>query len=234
MKHKIGVIVYPGSNSDHDAWYVCEKLLGQKTKLHWHEDSFTIQDYDLVILPGGFSYGDYLRAGAMARFSPATLSLEAFSKQGGYVLGICNGFQILTEAGLLEGVLTKNTDCTFHSEDVHVKLENKSHTPFLSHVYQEVLKLPIAHSMGSFNAKSEVIKKLEDNGQVVMRYCDENANVTKESNINGSINNIAGVVNEKGNVMGLMPHPERSAQKILRNDDGMAIFASIAKKLWNL
>ncbi len=223
---KFGVIVFPGSNCDHDAFYTIGNLMKKDVTFLWHKDH-SLQDVDVVIVPGGFSYGDYLRAGAIARFSPIMDEVIAFAKKGGLVWGICNGFQILTEAGLLPGVLTRNQNRRFICKYVNLKTDNFS-TKFTNSLDKnQILNVPVAHAEGNFFASDDTIKRIEDNGQVVFRYCDANGNVTSEANPNGSINNIAGIVNEQGNVLGMMPHPERCADQILRNTDGAEIFKSL-------
>lgn len=223
---KFGVIVFPGSNCDHDAFYTIGSLMKKDVTFLWHKDH-SLQNVDVVIVPGGFSYGDYLRAGAIARFSPIMDEVIAFAKKGGLVWGICNGFQILTEAGLLPGALTRNQNRRFICKYVNLKTENFS-TKFTNSLDKDqILNVPIAHAEGNFFASDDTIKRIEDNGQVVFRYCDKNGNVTQGTNPNGSINNIAGIVNEKGNVLGMMPHPERCADEILKNTDGAEIFKSL-------
>jgi phosphoribosylformylglycinamidine synthase len=229
-KTKFGVIVFPGSNCDHDAHYASGELAGQDARLIWHKES-SLGDVDVVIVPGGFSYGDYLRCGAIARFSPIMKDVVRFAGNGGTVIGICNGFQILTEAGLLPGVLLRNESLIFVCKSVFLRVENAS-TRFTGTCKEgEVLTLPIAHGDGNYFAEADTIKRLEENGQVVLRYCDEAGRLTKESNPNGSVNNIAGIVNEQGNVMGMMPHPERASDAILGMTDGKKIFDSIIKNL---
>ena len=225
-KIKFGVIVFPGSNCDHDAHYASGQLAGQDSRLIWHKEH-SLGDVDVVIVPGGFSYGDYLRCGAIARFSPIMKDVVRFAGKGGIVIGICNGFQILTEAGLLPGVLLRNESLLFVCRNVSIRTENIS-TRFTGTCQQgEVLNIPIAHGDGNYFAEADTIRKLEENGQVVFRYCDENGCVTKESNPNGSVNNIAGIVNEEGNVLGMMPHPERASDALLGLTDGKKIFESI-------
>lgn len=225
-KPRFGVVVFPGSNCDHDCYYVLKNILNQNVKYLWHKET-SIQDVDVVILPGGFSYGDYLRCGAIARFSPIMKAVIEFDKKGGYILGICNGFQILCEAGLLPGALLKNDSLKFICDYVHLKVENLS-TGFTS-LYQtnQVLEIPIAHGDGNYFADEITIKSLEDNRQVVFRYCKEDGSVTSEANPNGSTNNIAGIINDRGNVLGMMPHPERASDEILRYTDGKKLFESI-------
>ena len=230
MKLRFGIVVFPGSNCDHDTQYVAETILGHEARLIWHKES-SLGEVDAVILPGGFSYGDYLRCGALARFSPVMKDVVQFAKSGGPVLGICNGFQILVEAGLLPGVLLRNSSLKFVCDYVHLRLEN-SETLFTSQGAKgDVLEMPIAHGDGNYFTDQDTLKRLEDNHQVVFRYCDSSGNVTAEANPNGSISNIAGIINEQGNVMGLMPHPERASDPALRHTDGRKVFDSIVESL---
>jgi phosphoribosylformylglycinamidine synthase I len=223
---RFGIVVFPGSNCDHDAYHVCRNVLGQDAVFLWHKDA-DLKDVDVVILPGGFSYGDYLRCGAIARFSPVMREVTRFAEAGGLVLGICNGFQILVEAGLLPGVLLRNDSLRFACRNVHVRVEN-AFTPFTSVCAQgDVLTIPIAHGEGNYFADEETIKRLEANGQVAFRYCSPSGEITAESNPNGSLGNIAGIVNERGNVLGMMPHPERAADPLLGHTDGQKVFASL-------
>lgn len=225
-KLKIGIIVFPGSNCDHDAHYAAGTILQQDARLIWHKEG-SLGDVDVVILPGGFSYGDYLRCGAIARFSPIMNDVVRFANAGGVVIGICNGFQILTEAGLLPGVLLRNESLKFVCKYVHLRVEN-AETRFTSRCQTgEVLRIPIAHGDGNYFADQETLKRLEDNRQIVFRYCDEQGNITAASNPNGSLKNIAGIVNERGNILGMMPHPERAVEKILGSTDGLKIFRSL-------
>ncbi|HXG37493.1 MAG TPA: phosphoribosylformylglycinamidine synthase subunit PurQ [Bacteroidota bacterium] len=225
-KLKIGIIVFPGSNCDHDAHYAVGTILQQDARLIWHKEG-SLGDVDVVILPGGFSYGDYLRCGAIARFSPIMNDVVRFANAGGVVIGICNGFQILTEAGLLPGVLLRNESLKFVCKYVHLRVEN-AETRFTSRCQTgEVLRIPIAHGDGNYFADQETLKRLEDNRQIVFRYCDEQGNITAASNPNGSLKNIAGIVNERGNILGMMPHPERAVEKILGSTDGLKIFRSL-------
>jgi phosphoribosylformylglycinamidine synthase I len=224
---RFGVIIFPGSNCDHDCYYVMKHVFGQEVDFIWHkEDSFK-ERYDGIIIPGGFSYGDYLRTGAIARFSPVMKAVESFAKGGGMVLGICNGFQILLEAGLLPGAMLRNESLKFVCKDVYVKVETES-TPFTrSCKYGHILRIPIAHAEGNYFADEETLARLNENRQVVLRYCDKDGNVTPESNPNGSCQNIAGICNDQRNVMGMMPHPERASEAILGNTDGKNILASM-------
>ncbi len=227
-KLKIGVVVFPGSNCDHDVHYVAETILQQDARLLWHKEG-SVGDVDVVILPGGFSYGDYLRCGAIARFSPIMNDVVHFAKNGGVVMGICNGFQILTEAGLLPGVLLRNQSLKFICRSVHLRVEN-ANTRFTSKCKPgEVLEIPIAHGDGNYFADDDTIKRLEDGNRIVFRYCDRSGAVTPASNPNGSLGNIAGIVNEHGTILGLMPHPERAADPVLGLTDGRKIFDSLVE-----
>lgn len=228
---KFGVIVFPGSNCDHDCYHAVKHVLGQETNYIWHKDTHTLKYYDCIVVPGGFSYGDYLRPGAIAKYSPVMDEIRAYANSGGLVLGICNGFQILIEAGLLPGVLMRNESLKFICQDVYLKVENEE-TPFTSsYSKDEVIKIPIAHHDGNYFADAETLKKMEDNNQIVFRYSTKSGEPTKEANPNGSLENIAGICNEKKNVLGMMPHPERCVEKILGNEDGKKVFESIVNKL---
>lgn len=223
---KIGVVVFPGSNCDQDLIYVFQKILGQEVIPLWHKDH-DLQGVDFVALPGGFSYGDYLRSGAIARFSPIMQEVISFANKGGYVLGICNGFQILTEAGLLPGGLLHNVSTKFICENVYVKASTQNSLITSKISADKALKIPIAHGEGNFFAQPDELKKLKDNDQILFQYCDAQGNITASSNPNGSIENIAGVCNMGRNVFGMMPHPERAADSILGNEDGLVLFESI-------
>ena len=225
---KFGVVTFPGSNCDQDMIDVLSNIMGQKVENLWHKNH-DLKGVDMVILPGGFSYGDYLRSGAIARFSPVMQEVISFANKGGYVLGICNGFQILTEAGLVPGALLHNSSRKFICKNIYLKPETNQSLITADLDLNKALKIPIAHGEGNFFAKDEVIRSLEDQDQVLFRYCDENGQITAESNPNGSINNIAGVCNAGRNVFGMMPHPERAADSILGNQDGLGIFESILK-----
>jgi phosphoribosylformylglycinamidine synthase len=228
MKLRFGIVVFPGSNCDHDSHYVAETILGQEARLIWHKES-SLGDVDLVILPGGFSYGDYLRCGALARFSPIMKDVVRFANSGGPVFGICNGFQILVEAGLLPGVLLRNQSLKFICKYVHLKVEN-SGTLFTSRCKKgDVLEIPIAHGDGNFFADDDTLKRLEDRNQIVFRYCDPAGRITEEANPNGSLGNIAGIINEAGNILGMMPHPERASDPHLHHTDGRKVFDSIVE-----
>ncbi len=219
---KFGVVVFPGSNCDRDVAYVTRDLLHQPTRMVWHEET-DISDLDVVVIPGGFSYGDYLRCGAIARFSPVMQQVVQHAQQGKFVLGICNGFQVLTEAGLLPGVLMRNRDLHFICDRVPVKVER---TDLLwTQIYSpgQVITLPIAHGEGQFYADGDTLRQLEDNGQVLFRY--------QGDNVNGSINNIAGICNRQGNVLGMMPHPERASDPMLGGTDGLKLFQGLIEKV---
>lgn len=226
---KFGIIVFPGSNCDHDCYHAVKHVMGQEAEYIWHKETRLI-GFDCIILPGGFSYGDYLRTGAIARFSPVMNEVIHFANKGGSVIGICNGFQILTEAGLLPGVLMRNRSLKFICRNVYVKVENNQ--TMFTNTYQknQILNIPIAHADGNYFADKDVIKKLEDNNQIIFRYSTNDGRVTEDVNPNGSINNIAAIINEKGNVFGAMPHPERVCESILGGEDGRGIFDGIIKR----
>ena len=224
----IGVLVFPGSNCDHDCEHVFKDVLGQDVTMVWHKEH-SLAGLDAVILPGGFSYGDYLRTGAIARFSPVMKALQTFSAAGGLILGICNGFQILLEAGLLPGVMLRNESLHFICKDVYVKVENAA-TPFTKGCRSgQVLRIPIAHADGNYYTDPVTLASMQANAQVVFRYCTPDGRVTPEANPNGSLDNIAGIRNAQGNVLGMMPHPERCAESILGNEDGRLILASMVE-----
>jgi phosphoribosylformylglycinamidine synthase len=227
---KFGIVVFPGSNCDHDAYHVCKHVMGQDAVFLWHKEA-DLKDVDVVILPGGFSYGDYLRCGAIARFSPIMKEVVRFAHEGGTVLGICNGFQILVEAGLLPGVLLKNASLRFVCKFVHLRVENAD-TRFTNQTIRgEVLHIPIAHGDGNYFTDPDTLARLESNNQIIFRYCTRDGAVTDEANPNGSLGNIAGIINEHGNVLGMMPHPERAADPLLRHTDGQKIFKSLITHL---
>ncbi|GAB3911333.1 phosphoribosylformylglycinamidine synthase subunit PurQ [Mucilaginibacter boryungensis] len=223
---KFGVITFPGSNCDADIIYVLEKIMGQQVVPLWHK-SHDLQGVDFVVLPGGFSFGDYLRSGAIARFSPIMQEVIQFAAKGGYVLGICNGFQILTEAGLLPGALLHNSNRKFICRNIYLKAQTTQSLLTAQIDPNRALKIPIAHGEGNYFADADVLKAINDNNQVMFRYCDEAGNITADANPNGSIENIAGVTNASRNVFGLMPHPERASDTLVANEDGLAIFESI-------
>ncbi len=221
----IGVLVFPGSNCDRDMMYVLETIMGHKVVELWHKDS-DLKGVDMVVLPGGFSYGDYLRSGAIARFSPLMNAVIDFANNGGYVLGVCNGFQVLCESGLLPGALLHNTSHRFTCKNVHITPANHA-SAINADLSDEALCIPIAHGEGRYYISDEDLKTLEDNNQVIFRYSQPDGTVDDSANPNGSINNIAGVCNSNRNVFGMMPHPERAADENLGNTDGAKIFASL-------
>lgn len=223
---KVGVVVFPGSNCDEDMIHAIENLSGNKVSRLWHKEH-DIKGSDLIILPGGFSYGDYLRSGAIARFSPVMEEVMAHSKKGGLVMGICNGFQILCEAGMVPGTLLHNDTQRFICKNIYLKAQSKTAQISATIPSDEVLMIPIAHGEGRYFDHADAIKRLNDQDQVIFRYCDENGNITAASNPNGSLENIAGVTNKEKNVFGMMPHPERAADSILGNEDGTIILASL-------
>jgi len=229
---KFGVVVFPGSNCDHDTYYVLRKVLDQDVIFLWHKQA-TLEDCDVIILPGGFSYGDYLRTGAIARFSPIMNEVIKFASNGGYVFGICNGFQILLEAGLLPGVMVKNESLNFVCKDVYLKIENEE-TTFTKGIREKSpLKVPIAHGEGNYFADENTLKELEANNQIVFRYCNSEGKIDRNANPNGSISSIAGITNKNGNVLGMMPHPERSSDSVLGKTDGSLIFKAIVNNIFN-
>ena len=226
---KFGVVVFPGSNCDYDCWWAIKQATGKKVDFIWHKKK-DLSGYDCIVLPGGFSYGDYLRTGAIARFSPIMEEVEKFARQGGFVIGICNGFQILLEAGLLPGAMRKNKNLLFICRYIYVRVENPD-TPFTNLCRKgQVLRIPIAHFEGNYYVDSNTLSRLKKNNQIVFRYCNRKGEITDEANPNGSLDAIAGICNEKGNVLGMMPHPERCAESILGSEDGKLIFKSIVKK----
>lgn len=232
MKPKIGVVVFPGSNCDHDAYYAFKKILGCETKFLWHKDE-GLQKSDIVILPGGFSYGDYLRTGAIARFSPIMKDVIDFANNGGIVIGICNGFQILLEAGLLPGVMLKNKSLQFVCKDVYLSISNEN-TVFTKDIGSDkVLKIPVAHGEGNYFADDQTLSSLEENKQIVFRYSSPDRITDEIYNPNGSVRNIAGIINREGNILGMMPHPERSCDPLLGKTDGQLIFRSVLNNIFN-
>jgi phosphoribosylformylglycinamidine synthase len=227
---KITVVVFPGSNCDHDAYHAFKHILGIPTRFVWHKET-NLENADAVILPGGFAHGDYLRCGAIARFSPIMREVEAFAKKGGPVLGICNGFQILLEAGLLPGAMLRNRGLKFRCEHVHIRVE-QTDTPFTALCRPgQVLRIPIAHGEGNYFAEPEAIARLEANRQVVFRYTTAAGQLDDEANPNGSAAAIAGLCNEARNVVGLMPHPERACEPMLGSGDGLLMFESVVHSL---
>ncbi|HVF55539.1 MAG TPA: phosphoribosylformylglycinamidine synthase subunit PurQ [Pyrinomonadaceae bacterium] len=230
---KFGVLVFPGSNCDHDAYHVISKHVGQPVDFVWHRET-DLSAFDALIIPGGFSYGDYLRAGALARFSPVMSSVKEFAARGGLVLGICNGFQILCEAGLLPGALIRNRELHFICEHVQVRVET-ANTPFTNELRKgEVLRLPIAHAEGNYVCDDQTLQELRREDRIVFRYCDAAGETTEASNLNGSRDHIAGICSRERNVLGLMPHPERACEDLLGSSDGRDIFRSLAATLATL
>lgn len=227
---KFGIIVFPGSNCDRDVAMVTRDVLQQPTRMVWHQES-ELTDLDVVIIPGGFSYGDYLRCGAIARFSPALQATLTHAQSGKYVLGICNGFQVLTEAGLLPGALMRNRDLHFVCDRVPLKVECTSLPWTQAYQTGEVITLPIAHGEGCYYADAQTLAELEEQGQILFRYCAADGTVNPASNPNGSLNNIAGICNRQGNVLGMMPHPERASDPVLGNTDGLKLFTGLLKQM---
>jgi phosphoribosylformylglycinamidine synthase len=224
---RVGVVVLPGSNCDHDALHVVNDVLGAEAEVLWHKET-DLKGVDCVIIPGGFAYGDYLRAGALAKFAPIMEPIKRHAASGGLVMGICNGFQVLTEAGLLPGALMRNEHLRFVSRDILLRVEEMG-TPFTGELSPgQLLRMPIAHGEGNYFADEATLDELERNGQVVFRYCDSEGRITRQSNPNGSARNIAGICNRERNVLGMMPHPERCSEPLLGNTDGLGIFRSIA------
>ncbi len=224
------VVVFPGSNCDHDAYHAVKHVLGQRARFVWHKDT-SFGDADVVILPGGFSFGDYLRTGAIARFSPIMAAVAERAARGVPVLGICNGFQVLLECGLLPGAMLRNRDVKFHCKFVGLRVE-RTDTPFTSRgAVGQVLRIPMAHGEGNYYAPPDVVEKLNAGGQVIFRYADAHGETTDQANPNGSLENIAGICNEQRNVVGLMPHPERACEPALGSADGLVIFESVVETL---
>lgn len=224
---KTGIILFPGSNCDHDAFYAVNEIFSQPAEMLWHKDRRDLKEFDLIIIPGGFSYGDYLRTGAIARFAPVMQDVMDFASYGGAVIGICNGFQILTECGLLPGALMRNRDLKFICKNVHLRVENNG-TMFTGDYHpHEVIRIPVAHGDGNYYTDPDTLRELEDRNRVVFRYCAEDGAVSEAANPNGSLNNIAGIISARGNVLGMMPHPERCADAVLGNTDGARLFSSL-------
>ena len=220
-----GVVIFPGSNCDKDIISCIERTVNQKVIELWHKDT-NLQNCDVIFLPGGFSFGDYLRSGAIAKFSPIMEKVIDFGRNGGYIIGICNGFQILTESGLLPGALLHNTNNKFICKNVFLKINN-TNTLVTNSYEKNVIKVPIAHGEGRFFADENTMKDLKQNDQIIFKYCDSNGEVLESSNPNGSLENIAGICNKEKNIFGMMPHPERAADVLLSNTDGVALFKSI-------
>ena len=225
---RFGIVVFPGTWSDGDCYHVTKSVLGQNSRYIWHTDT-DLSDVDCVVLPGGFSYGDYLRTGSIARFSPVMNELHRFVDESRLVIGICNGFQILCESGMLPGALIRNNCVQFRCEWVNLRVEDSTNNFVSQCEAGQVLKVPISHGEGNYYADQETINAMMDNNQIVFRYCDEFGEVTEESNPNGSFNNIAGIINKNRNVLGMMPHPERCCETELGGKDGLYIFESIMK-----
>jgi len=227
---KFGIVVLPGSNCDHDALHVTRDVIGAEAELLWHKET-DLKGVDCVIIPGGFAYGDYLRAGALAKFAPIMEPIRRHAAAGGLVFGICNGFQVLTEVGLLPGALMRNAHLRFAGRDIFLRTE-ETDTPITSEVMKgQILRMPIAHGEGNYFAEEDALDELERNRQVIFRYCDEEGRIIFASNPNGSARNIAGICNRDRNVLGMMPHPERCSEAILGNADGLGVFKSIAASL---
>ncbi len=225
MPVRFAVLVFPGSNCDHDAHHAATHL-GQDARFVWHKEE-TVGDADVVVIPGGFSYGDYLRSGAIARFSPVMRDVVRFAREGGLVLGVCNGFQVLCEAGLLPGALMRNASLRFGCKDVHLRVENAA-TPFTNAAAEgQTLLIPVAHGEGNYHANAATLDRLEAEGRIVFRYATAAGEVTGEANPNGSARGIAGIVSEAGNVLGMMPHPERCVEALLGSADGAVVFESL-------
>jgi len=229
---KFGIILFPGSNCDHDCHHVISNVFEQRCEYIWHENR-SLDGYDCIVIPGGFSYGDYLRTGAIARFSPVMKKIEKFASSGKPVIGICNGFQVLVETGLLPGAFIKNSSTKFMCKWINIRVENNK-SPF-THLLDvgDVLKIPIAHAEGNYYATNDVIRRLQENSLIAFKYCNEEGVVSNNSNPNGSIENIAGIMNSGGNILGMMPHPERCSEEILGGTDGKLIFESIISWLKN-
>ena len=228
MAISFGVLVFPGSNCDHDAYHVAGHILEEDARFIWHKEG-SVGDVDVVIVPGGFSYGDYLRSGAIARFSPVMRDVVRFAGSGGLVIGICNGFQILCEAGLLPGALIRNDSLRFRCQTINLRVDNAV-SPFTSSYDEgDVIAMPIAHGDGNYFADSDTLDRLEDMGRVAFRYCTPDGELAGSANPNGSARNIAGILNESGNVLGMMPHPERNSDPALGRPDGVGVFRSIVE-----
>jgi phosphoribosylformylglycinamidine synthase subunit PurQ / glutaminase len=227
---RAAIVTFPGSNCDYDCYKALTDVLGCEAHFVWHREE-KVGDCDLVVLPGGFSYGDYLRAGAIARFSPIMADVQRFAAGGGHVLGICNGFQILCEAHMLPGALVRNRSLKFQGERVHVRVENNDTAFTRRYDAGQVLHMHIAHGQGNYVADAETLEQLETEGRVLFRYVTAAGDATDEANANGSMNNVAGIINEQGNVLGLMPHPERSVERLLGSTDGLPLFESLAEHL---
>lgn len=230
MAKTIGVIVFPGSNCDHDAYHSMKHVMGADTKFLWHKDN-DLSGIDLLIIPGGFSYGDYLRSGAIARFSPIMQEVIKYAEEGRPVMGICNGFQILLESGLLPGAMLHNEKLRFICKNLYIRVENNQ-TLFTSGLGKgDVLDIPVSHGEGNYFIDNDGLKGLQDKDQIVFRYCNSKGEITRESNYNGSVDSIAGICNNGGNVLGMMPHPERAVEEILGSTDGLKLFKAVFDQL---
>lgn len=230
VKLKFGVVIFPGSNCDYDTFFVLKDVLKQDTSLLWHKEH-DIKNVDCIVLPGGFSYGDYLRSGIIAKFSPLMQEVKEFALNGGLVLGICNGFQVLLELGLLPGAMLRNKNLKFLCQFVHIKIENDNTLFTHKGKKGQVLKIPIAHYDGNYYTPPEKIQEIKKNNQIVFRYSETNGKLSEEANVNGSVENIAGLINKEGNIMGMMPHPERASEALLGSEDGRYIFESIISSI---
>lgn len=231
MSIKFGVITFPGSNTDYDSYYALSEVLGNKVEQIWHKDR-DLKNSDVIVLPGGFSYGDYLRTGAIARFSPIMESVIEFADKGGIVIGICNGFQILLEAGLLPGVMLRNESLKFICKDAYLSVQTRDNI-FTKNIKKDVIKIPLKHGEGNYFADEETLKELQKNDQIVFKYSSPDGKTDSEFNANGSQQNIAGITNKKKNILGMMPHPENACDPILRKTDGSFIFRSVVQSLLN-
>ncbi len=230
MKPKFGVVVFPGSNCDHDAYYAMKKVLGYEAEFLWHKDK-ELKSSDVIILPGGFSYGDYLRTGSIARFSPIMESVFSFAENGGIVIGICNGFQILLEIGLLPGVMIQNESLKFVCKDSYLSVQT-TNSIFSKDIGKSVIKIPIKHGEGNYFTDDDSLKSLQENDQILFKYCTKDGKIEPDANPNGALQNIAGIMNKRKNVMGMMPHPENACDPILSKTDGALIFNSVAKNIF--
>jgi phosphoribosylformylglycinamidine synthase len=227
---KFGVVIFPGSNCDYDTYYALKDVCKQKTTFLWHKEH-DLKKVDCVVLPGGFSYGDYLRSGSIAAFSPLMQEVKEFAQKGGLVLGICNGFQVLLELGLLPGAMLRNKNLKFLCQFVHLRVEN-SNTQFSRRAMEgQILRMPIAHFDGNYFAPPKTIKEIRKNKQIIFRYSDPEGQINEEANVNGSAESIAGLINKEGNVLGMMPHPERASEALLGSEDGRIIFESIIAQI---
>jgi phosphoribosylformylglycinamidine synthase subunit PurQ / glutaminase len=227
---RVGVIVFPGSNCDHDAYHALKHVMNAEVKFLWHKET-DVSGLDMIIVPGGFSYGDYLRSGAIARFSPIMQELIGYAQKGGPVMGICNGFQILLEAGLIPGAMRHNEQLKFICKDVHIRVESTQSIYTSSLQKDQLLTIPVSHGEGNYYIDNDGLKELQDNDQVLFRYVNAHGETTPEANINGSIDHIAGITNKHKNVLGMMPHPERAMERLLGKEDGKHIFESILQAL---